>query len=113
MKDFLTFRRMITPIVIQVLFWIALAAYLIAGFVLIVRGASADHLGSLQVLLGTAFLIFGPVVARIECELLVVAFRINESLTDIAKNTEGLRGRVLRAPTPQQGVQPSPQGPTQ
>jgi hypothetical protein len=80
-KDFLSFRKMVTPLIIQVIFWIGVGLCVIAGLVEIVTGAPS-RLGGLVTLL------LGPILVRIWCELVIVAFRINETLTDIRKNTE-------------------------
>ena len=38
MKDFLSFRRMVTPLIIQVIFWIGVGVCVIAGLVEIATG---------------------------------------------------------------------------
>jgi hypothetical protein len=72
-KDFLTFRRMITPVVIQVIFWLGLVGVLVGSVVMMTE----------EVLLGLGMLVGGPIVLRIYCELLILFFRVNETLTDI------------------------------
>ncbi len=74
MDDFISFRRMLTPTVIQLLFWLGVAACVIGGFVMLARGA---------VLMGIIYIILGPIAVRVYCELLIVIFRINDTLTDI------------------------------
>lgn len=73
-KDFLTFRRMITPVLVQILFWLAVIACITLGV--------ANILHQL-VLQGIATIILGPLAIRIICEYVVVLFRINNTLTDI------------------------------
>lgn len=73
-KDFLTFRRMLTPILVQILFWLAVLACIILGV------ANILHQLILQ---GVATIIFGPLIIRIICEYVVVLFRINNTLTEI------------------------------
>ena len=80
MHDFFSFRRMITPIIIQVLFWIFTAIAVIGGIVLLFRGGA-------QTALGLVWIVVGPLIARVYCEILIVVFRINETLTDIRANT--------------------------
>jgi Domain of unknown function (DUF4282) len=75
--DFLSFRRMITPIIIQIIFWIAIVGVVIGSFVAMQESPAG----------GIAILIFGPIVVRIYAELLMVIFRMNETLTDIRNNT--------------------------
>lgn len=76
MNDFLTFRRMITPVVIQVLFWL--------GVIVTVILSIAQSREQPIMILGV---IIGPFIVRIYCEILIVLFRINETLTDIRRNT--------------------------
>lgn len=38
MQDFLKFKKMITPIIIQILFWIGALACVIGGLVLVLQG---------------------------------------------------------------------------
>ncbi len=86
MKDFLTFRKMITPMVIQVIFWIGVAACIVMGLVGIIGGAIMRG-GAGAVLSGIFTLLIGPLMVRIYCELLIIFFRMNESLTEIKNNT--------------------------
>ena len=75
-NDFLRFRKMITPVVIQILFWIGVAASVIFGFYTMFSGSFLSGLG---------MVVLGPVGVRIWCELLIVIFSINDSLTDIRR----------------------------
>jgi len=89
MGDFFAFRRMITPIVIQIIFWIGVVACIVGGLVMMFAGealASTEARGA-GFLAGLAVLILGPLAVRVYCEILIVIFRINESLTDIRSNT--------------------------
>jgi hypothetical protein len=82
MGDFLTFRRMITPIVIQIVFWIGIIGILVLGIVAIVDGASGETDGG-AVVLGVLFIIFGPMIWRVFCELLILVFHIIEKLANL------------------------------
>jgi hypothetical protein len=94
MNDFLAFRRMVAPVIIQVLFWIGTALCIIAGLVAIggaeLLSARGGPSAPLAVLGGIAYLILGPLVVRIYCEILIVVFRMNETLTEI-RNSLGSR----------------------
>jgi hypothetical protein len=68
---------MITPIIIQVIFWLGVIVFAIAA--LVSMGQSF--------LLGLALLVVGPLCVRIYCELLIVLFRINDTLTEIKNKT--------------------------
>lgn len=82
MNEYLTFRRMITPIFIQVIFWIALVAVLIAAVVQLARGAA---------LTGFLTLVLGPIGVRIYAELLIILFRMNDSLVAVRDAVQGPR----------------------
>ncbi len=83
MKEFLTFRKMLTPLVIQALFWLGVVVTVIVGLVMIVSGASARYGGGEQVLTGVLTLLLGPIIVRIWCEVLILLFRIHDALTEI------------------------------
>ncbi len=90
MKDFITFKRMLTPILIQIVFWLAVVAIVIGGLVTAVIGltqlGSRNVAGALgTIVAGIVAMIFGPLVARIYAEILIVIFRINETLTDLSQ----------------------------
>ena len=87
MNDFLAFRKMITPLIIQIIFWIGVVICVLSGLVTIIAGVARSYGGGSQVLLGLLVLIFGPLVVRIYCELLIIAFRIHDRLVDIKDNT--------------------------
>ena len=95
MNEYLTFRRMITPVFIQVIFWIAVAVIVLAGFALIAN----DEAG-----VGLLTIIIGPFIARIYAELLIVIFRINDNVSAI---------RVQSAPAPVAPVAPAALPPEQ
>lgn len=82
-QDFLTFKKMITPVIIQILFWILAGLSIIVGLVAIVSGASSNFGGGAQVFGGLLLLVLGPIAVRVYCEILIVVFRMNETLTEI------------------------------
>jgi hypothetical protein len=82
MGDFLRFETMITPILIQLLFWLAVVVSLVAGIAMI-RSSEEHGVG-----VGVAVIILGPIVARIYAEILMVVFRINDHLRQIQHNTQ-------------------------
>lgn len=77
--EYLSFRRMITPIFIQVIFWIFVAVTVISGIVVMLNNS---FLG------GLALIIFGPLFARIYAEILIVIFRINADVSAIARSKD-------------------------
>ena len=82
MKDFLTFKKMVTPLLVQILFWIAIVVDVITGIVMVATGELGTDIAS-----GILVIVLGPLLIRIYAELAIVLFRINESLWDIRTNT--------------------------
>jgi hypothetical protein len=95
MSDFFSFRTMITPVIIQILFWLGVALCVIFGIGYMVIGSRYGAAGPVY---GLLILIFGPVVVRIYCEILIIFFRINETLTEIKHSLEDRR--PVPAPAP-------------
>jgi hypothetical protein len=87
LSDFLSFRRMITPLIIQILFWAGVIISVIAGLIMIISGATSDYGGGGEVLIGLLIIVIGPFAVRIWCELLILFFRMNETLSEIRNNT--------------------------
>ncbi|HUV51816.1 MAG TPA: DUF4282 domain-containing protein [Dehalococcoidia bacterium] len=83
MSDFFSFRRMITPAIIQVIFWIGLLAIVGASLALLIAGDEAWTR-----VMGIVYLIIGPILWRVWCEIMILLFRISETLTDIKNNTQ-------------------------
>jgi len=93
MKRFFSFERMITPIIIKILFWIGIVGSFVAGvIVLIMIPTSSISNGRFPAVLltllfgllgGILTFAIGALITRIYCELMILAFRINETLTDI------------------------------
>jgi hypothetical protein len=80
--DFLMFRRMIIPILIRILFVVALVVCVIGFVVNLIESNIGAALG---------FLIIGPLVARIYSELIILLFVINDTLTDLNRAVAELR----------------------
>ena len=87
MSDFWAFRTMVTPVIIQVLFWVGVMVCIIAGLVMIGMGLKLP--GNQMVLKGVLLAILGPLGVRVYCEILIVFFRINETLTEIKHALDG------------------------
>jgi hypothetical protein len=67
----------------------------IVGLVFILSGVG-QYGGGPNVLKGFLLLFLGPIAVRIYCEILIIFFRINETLTEIKHTLEERQ-------TPQQG----------
>jgi hypothetical protein len=83
MKDFLAFRTMVTPVIIQILFWAGTLICIIVGAFMIIFGSSYYGSQSYLGLKGVLLIVLGPLAVRIYCEILIIFFRINETLTEI------------------------------
>lgn len=86
LDDFLKFDKMITPVIIKVIFWIGLVASVIIALGMIISGLGSRLGGGIEVLTGLVTLVLGPLMVRIYCELLIVIFKINDSLSEIKEN---------------------------
>lgn len=86
LNDLLTFKKMITPTIIQIIFWIGVVICVIGGIVGIVVGAVRNT--ATGVSYGLITLIIGPLAVRIYCELLILVFRINDTLTEISNKMD-------------------------
>jgi hypothetical protein len=75
MKDFLMFRRMLSPFVIMVLSWLGALAAVATGIYDLIAGITAP---------GIVMLLLGPIMIRFVAEFIILFFRINETLTDIS-----------------------------
>ena len=74
--DYLTFRAMITPAIIQIVFWVLVAASVLSALAAVFSG---------EFFRGLIALVVGPLVVRVFCELLLVTFKMNEGIQRIAK----------------------------
>lgn len=80
-KDFFCFRRMLTPFLVQIIFWLGVIACIVLGIANILHNYVYE---------GILAIIIGPVIVRVICEYVIVLFRINNTLTDI-KNQQVLK----------------------
>ena len=81
MKDFLTFRKMLAPGLIQILFWIAIAFFIYTAVIDIIQ-----HVNYRVVL---EIIILGPLASRVVCEILILFFRMNDHLKSIEEKMHG------------------------
>ena len=82
MKELFYFDSMLTPKIITVVYWFMLLSSLVAGLSAMFVGENGSFLGGLGLIIG------GIIVSRIWCELLIVLFKINENLQNIANKSE-------------------------
>lgn len=75
-RDFLTFKKYITPIVMPAVFWIGVAIAIIMGLITIIEGAQARVGADARLIAwGVIILFLGPLFVRILCELVMTFFR--------------------------------------
>ncbi len=77
MKDFLCFRSMMTPTLLQIIFWLGTIFAVFAGLYVIF----IHHKFSI----GLQILILGPLLLRVLCEMMIVIFRVNDNLKKISQ----------------------------
>jgi len=80
-RDFLAFRRMVTPVIIQVIFWIGVVVCVLTGLTQLAMALNFGSIAGFLMALGT--LIIGPIMVRVYCELLILLFRIYDTLQEI------------------------------
>ncbi len=88
-KRIFKFDRMLTPVIIKVVYWVGLITCVLAGVILffagiimgIVNGEIGQVIGGL--IGGPVVIILGVLGVRIYAELLILMFQINDTLTDI------------------------------
>lgn len=83
MKEFLHFDKLITPSIIKFVFWIGAGLSILAGIIQLIAGAASPYGGGIQVFSGLLTIIFGPILTRIYCELLIIFFKVHETLLEI------------------------------
>ncbi len=93
--EFLSFRRMIAPLIIQIVFWILAVIAFIAG--LITAVVSILQIGNqgapalLGVLIGLAYAVLGPLILRVYAEVVIVFFRMYETMREVRDGIDRLK----------------------
>jgi predicted Zn finger-like uncharacterized protein len=89
--DYLLFRRMVTPAVIIVLFYIGVVVLVISGIVWAISGLfvlfNRSAFGILIILGAFLLTLLGILILRIYCEVVTVLFRILDNLRQINEKT--------------------------
>src|SRR5699024_6473800 len=83
MGGFLKFEKMITPIFIEVVFWLGFIGSIIFGLFMIGYGIISDSAGKIEIFSGLLSLLLGPIILRIYCEMLIVVFKMQGALLSI------------------------------
>lgn len=82
MNEILTFEKLITPMIIQILFWIVLVVIVLSAL---------GTMFTQSFLAGLGILVLGPIFWRVYCEIMLVLFRINDNLRTI-RDRGGMTG---------------------
>lgn len=83
MGKFLKFEKMLTPIIIHIVFWLGVFGSIIVGVFMIGYGIFSDSAGFVEIISGIFIMFIGPFVVRIYCELMMVIFKILSVLIEI------------------------------
>ncbi len=78
MKKFLIFNIMVTPVILQIIFWVGTVTLIILGLLDII----VNH----RYIIGVQLVILGPIGLRVLTELLLIPFRINDKLDAIIQH---------------------------
>lgn len=87
--DFLLFRKMVAPVIVQTFFWFSFVGCILFGGLLFAQVLSLLQQGAgFAPLAGYLFATFGvwflgPLLARLICEILILLFRIHDTLREI------------------------------
>ena len=75
-KDFITFKSMVTPYLIQIIFWLGIVIVFATGIFLMTSGG-------IEILAGLFMWFFGVFYVRVFCEIMIIFFRIYDTLREI------------------------------
>jgi predicted Zn finger-like uncharacterized protein len=83
--DFLAFRVLVGPKIIQILFWVGVIGCIVAALIGVYLSVQIidTTTGLLGLLWSLAILVVGPMLVRLWCEVLAVIYRIFDTLRDI------------------------------
>jgi hypothetical protein len=79
---FLNFKKMITPAIVRILFFLAVIACVFFGVVAIISGIKGPHRGGMEIFIGLIITIMGPIMIRIACKIIIVIFSIHDNLIE-------------------------------
>ena len=90
--DLFQWERFVTPSIIKIFYWLALAVVALSGLRGLVEGLlemSVNLVGGILAIVGALLMTFvGIIVARIVAEFVLIVFRINEHLGAIRNQGE-------------------------
>lgn len=80
-RQILYFDSMLTPKIITFVYWLGLVAVVIAGLISMFVGGPSF----VKFLMGIGVMVGGAISVRINCELLIVLFKIHENIHKLAE----------------------------
>ena len=81
MKEFLHFDRMITGDIIKYVYWVLAGLTVLGGVISLLGSLVSGEFG--MAFLALILTVLGPILIRIYCELMIVLFKIHETLVAI------------------------------
>src|SRR5690625_2584125 len=105
MGKFFRFERMITPLIIQLVFWIGVIGSIIVGIITLISGLTGDG-GFGGVFMGLLIMLIGPIGIRIYCEILMVAFKFLDLLVEIRDKLDRNGGSLSPTSSPTTDMSP-------
>ena len=78
----LFFNEMLTPSLIRLAYWLCLLAVLWTGLGQMFAGGFSSFLE------GIVFIVTGAILARVGAELIILFFKLNENMEQVAANTK-------------------------
>ena len=83
-RDLFQWERFITPSIIKILYWLAVAGSVLFGLSGIISGLVLSTVhplsGVLSIIASLLAILIGVIFARVACEFVLIMFRINEHL---------------------------------
>lgn len=73
-KDYFYFKTLVAPTVIQAIHFLFIVSILVTGSIMLVHG---------NFFRGAWVIIFGALTVRLICELMILLFKINNTITEI------------------------------
>jgi hypothetical protein len=86
LMNFVTFRLMLTPLLIQICFWAGTFFCLIAAIILMVQAIRHDSFSLFM--FGVFFLIFGPLWLRIIAESNILFFKLYDEVKEMNRKQQ-------------------------
>lgn len=83
MKGIFNFDKMIMPIFIKIIFWLAVIGSILGGIGTMLFGVISDSSNFITIITGLLVLLLGPIIVRLYAEMLIVIFKMQESLIQI------------------------------